>query len=110
LSGIRCERVWRLKRRKGDKSSARLHVGESSEFSFLAQGWEDQFSGQAWRELLAAPRSREEVRKLEQCTYSGKPYGEASYVESLSERFGRSLVVRAAGRPKKAQQAAGGTG
>ena len=89
-------------------SSARFHAGDSSEFAFLQPGWGDRFAEEDWRELLAVPRSRDEARRLEQCTYAGKPYGEESYVESLSERFGRLLAVRTPGRPRKAKHAGGG--
>jgi putative transposase len=57
-------------------SSARFHVGRPNEFGFLREGWGKRYSGAAWAELLAAPRCREERRKLERCTFSGKPYGE----------------------------------
>jgi len=88
-------------------SSAGFHAGLSSEFSFPSQDWSARFSEQDWRSLLSAPRTRDEARLLEHCTYSGKPFGEKHFIDALSERFGRSLALRAPGRPRKERHAAG---
>jgi len=68
----------------------------------------ERFSGRQWRELLVAAGAREEARRLERCTFAGKPYGEESFVEELSERFGRCLALRGPGRPPQTKHAGAG--
>ena len=44
---------------------------------------------QAWAEMLEADVTEEDARELRKCTYSGRPFGEASFVAEMEERFHR---------------------
>lgn len=90
-------------------SSARVHSGQgdSADIIDLAD-WPECFPPGQWLEMLAVEEEQAELARLERCTFSGKPYGEASFVEHLADELGRSLVLRPPGRPRKTFAAAAG--
>jgi putative transposase len=61
--------------------------------------WRKEYNGTRaeWAGVLGS-FDRESVKALRQCTHAGRPYGEAEFVSSLSERFERHW---APGRPRK---------
>jgi hypothetical protein len=63
--------------------------------------WRDWFAPQEWAALLWQEEEDGEFQKLEACTYSGKPYGNSGFLARLSGQFGRPLVYRRPGRPRK---------
>jgi putative transposase len=55
----------------------------------------------AWREWLRTPVSAAELAAVRRSVISGRPYGEASWVERMAVALGVSLVLRRRGRPRK---------
>ncbi|HVO98959.1 MAG TPA: hypothetical protein VMT15_12870 [Bryobacteraceae bacterium] len=48
--------------------------------------WERAGGAHTWREMLASDRTM----LLRRCTYSGRPFGEPAFVETMERHFGRS--------------------
>jgi len=58
--------------------------------------WELAGGAQTWVEMLGAEVTEEDVRELRKCTYSGRPFGEESFVVEMEERFHRKWRRNAA--------------
>jgi len=63
--------------------------------------WERAGGAETWAEMLGAEMTEEDVRELRKCTYSGRPFGEESFVAEMGERFHRQSR-RIATNPKNA--------
>ena len=72
-------------------SSAAAHLGIGGDrFGVLDMDFWAKAGGAAkWREMLAAPDPAEAEDKLRRATYSGRPFGEAEFLERLSGKFQR---------------------
>lgn len=72
-------------------SSAAIHVGLVADRLHLADEdfWQQEGGAEAWRSLLMTPEELTALRLLRRCTYSGRPYGEDDFVESMEKRFNR---------------------
>lgn len=72
-------------------SSARAHLGlEQDCYGVLDLSFWREFGGrEAWRDLLLSREEATVVHMLRRCTYSGKPFGEESFLADFEERFGR---------------------
>ncbi len=54
-----------------------------------------------WRELLRSLPTREECRKVDLHSRTGRPLGDLSFSQVIENRFGVSLKYRKPGRPRK---------
>jgi putative transposase len=83
-------------------SSAAAHVQGRDDSRLLDMDWWHQEHGsEGWAEALSGDQP-ERDRELAQCTFAGKPFGEAEFVARMADRFGRRWK---SGRPKKAETA-----
>jgi putative transposase len=69
--------------------------------------WQEGGGVEGWRGMLGGRESLAEVVELRRCTYSGKPYGEAEFVQQLEGKYGRHWLNR--GRPRKPPKSEKGT-
>jgi len=71
-------------------SSAAAHLHGHDETGLLDIAWwqEEGPVGAHWLESQA-PGSSDSAPELRRCTYAGRPYGEESFIEQMSARFGR---------------------
>jgi len=51
--------------------------------------WRVCGGAEAWVAMHGAPEAEEEIKRLRNCTYAGRPFGEESFVTAMEERFGR---------------------
>jgi putative transposase len=72
-------------------SSARVHLGfERDRYGLLDLDFWEEFGGTlAWRDLLLSREEAAVVHLLRRCTYSGRPFGEESFMADFEMRFGR---------------------
>jgi putative transposase len=72
-------------------SSAAVHLNGARDRSGILDldFWAKAGGVATWREMFAAPGVSERVTEFRNCTYSGRPFGEARFVEAMEERFGR---------------------
>lgn len=82
-------------------SSAVAHVSGVDRSGVLdLNWWSREWDQGCWRAALeAGPGSG--VDAIRRATQSGRPFGEATFVEELEKRLGRPLAPRPRGRPKK---------
>lgn len=59
-----------------------------------------------WEQRLRARAEPQEAEHLRRATSSGTPFGGPDFVAELERRFGRTLSLRPAGRPRKEAAAA----
>jgi putative transposase len=73
-------------------SSAAVHWGvRADEYGVLDLNFWERAGGPAtWEEMYGAGISEEEIEKLRQCTYGGRPFGSDEFVTRMEETFGRS--------------------
>ena len=73
-------------------SSAAVHCGlRRDEFHVLdLKFWERAGGPATWADLYAAPLAEEELDRLRQCTYGGRPFGCDDFVMKIEEEFGRA--------------------
>jgi len=77
-------------------SSAAAHIcGDDPSRLLDLDWWRAQAMGPSWQDYL---RSAGPNLELEQCTYAGRPFGNAEFVAEIGERFARRWIR---GRPKK---------
>ena len=86
-------------------SSAGVHLGGPDEFGVVDLAWWQQAGRAAeWAQTLSED-DVETGTALRRCTYAGRPFGDASFLERMSLRFNRSWVR---GRPgRRAMRGAG---
>ncbi|HWE50351.1 MAG TPA: transposase [Bryobacteraceae bacterium] len=72
-------------------SSAASHLTGESDASGLLDltFWRETGGVQAWREMHGETDSPGRLTLLRRCTYSGRPFGEAPFIEGLENQFGR---------------------
>jgi REP-associated tyrosine transposase len=78
-------------------SSAAAHLAYEDRSGILDLDWWRQEGPKNWKEMLEEAQEQQES-ELRSCTYSGKPFGEESFVREMAERFARYWNR---GRPKK---------
>jgi putative transposase len=73
-------------------SSAAIHLGSARNRWQLAdvEIWRQQGGAEAWRSLLVRLEELTALRLLRRCTYAGRPFGDAAFVESLENCFQRN--------------------
>jgi len=77
-------------------SSAAAHIRGNDPTGLLdLYWWQAQALGPGWQDSL---RNAGPNLELEQCTYAGKPFGDAEFVAEIGGRFARKWIR---GRPKK---------
>jgi putative transposase len=80
-------------------SSAAAHLGLCPMPALLHPSLVMVFGGfEDWRALLAEPEELTAIRSLQRCTFSGRPFGNQSFVESLEQRLDRKLLPRQGAR------------
>ncbi len=72
-------------------SSAPAHLcGDRDRTGVLdLEFWSRAGGMETWAEMFLAPGLDDQVTALRKCTYSGRPFGDHSFVASMEERFGR---------------------
>lgn len=70
--------------------------GQVLDWSF----WRQAGEADAWTSMIQAPEDIRVTRTLQECTYSGKPFGSDDFVQELETRFERQW--RPVGRPPAA--------
>jgi len=83
-------------------SSAAAHLHGKDEFGILDMGWWEREALDDWGHWLGRD-DPDSVAMLRRCTYSGRPFGDEQFVETMAKRFGRSWTP---GRPKKPEEVA----
>jgi putative transposase len=82
-------------------SSARVHLLGDYDRSIIKMADARKIIGvQDWRECLNMNISKEEIKRLEESTYSGKPVGNEEFIENLARVFGEKVRKLSPGRPK----------
>lgn len=84
-------------------SSAAAHLGAKDSSGILDLSWWQTERPPDW-EVAVSTDDTENDRRLQRCTYSGRPFGGESFVSELSAHFGRYWVR---GRPPKKPQGDG---
>ena len=85
-------------------SSAAVHCGVASPTVDLAvELWAEYWSPATWKAYLDAGETDEELKAIRQCTHTGRPLGEESFVRDLEEATQRSLSPKTGGRPAKSE-------
>ncbi len=81
-------------------SSAPAHVRDMDPSGLVDMAWwrEEGPGGAAWEHQLNCEEDPREVKQIQECTYSGRPFGSEGFVEEIGERYGRRWTP---GRPKK---------
>lgn len=69
--------------------------------------WKEGGGSAGWRAMLGGRESLTEVVELRRCTYSGKPFGSADFIERMEGKHGRQWKNR--GRPRKPPKSEKGT-
>ena len=82
-------------------SSAAVHLGRRPDDYHVLDldYWERAGGAETWREMLAAGMDDEQIERLRQCTYGGRPFGGDDFVARMEEVFRRSW--RRGGGPKE---------
>jgi putative transposase len=72
-------------------SSAAAHLGIEPDRSRVLdmEFWRQAGGVETWRELQGCGSLDESLSALRKCTYSGKPFGDESFLSSMEERFHR---------------------
>ena len=72
-------------------SSAAPHLlGEKDRSGVLDLGdWERAGGVETWAELHAKAENSSEIIELRKCTYGGRPFGDAEFIEEMEQRFQR---------------------
>ena len=73
-------------------SSAAVHFGlRADPYRLIDLDFWNRAGGAAtWREMFAAPVADQELDRLRQCTYAGRPLGDEEFLQKMEEEFGRS--------------------
>ena len=72
-------------------SSAATHLLGTPDRSRLLDldFWQRAGGVECWREMHHAESTAEQIVALRKCTYSGRPFGDESFVTEMEQRFGR---------------------
>jgi putative transposase len=73
-------------------SSAAAHLGLAKDQSGVLdlRYWEQTGGPETWREMLGATEDAGQTMLLRRCTYAGRPFGEAPFVEQMEAKFQRT--------------------
>jgi putative transposase len=73
-------------------SSAAAHLGLAKDASGVLdlRYWEQAGGAETWREIHGSAEDAGQIVLLRRCTYAGRPYGEAEFVEQMEQQFHRS--------------------
>ncbi len=83
-------------------SSAALHSGrEVSDTMLDMERWSARWTVEEWRAHVAGQESEDEICALRRSTHTGRPLGTTEFVAEVEKSFGKTLVPRKGGRPKK---------
>lgn len=82
-------------------SSVGVNIGRQKEHSFVSSVWGTDKEKEDYRYFLNKDISEVERNLIKQKTYTGKPLGDANFVEKINKVFGFKLNFRLRGRPKK---------
>ncbi len=81
-------------------SSAAAHLSESGTDLLDLKLWNQQFTGESWREYLKLGVTNADIlQRIRESTVSGWPIGSQDFLAELEKALGRPVQPRAAGRP-----------
>ena len=84
-------------------SSAGAHCGQVASAGYLSMElWSARWNASSWKAYLDAGETDAEVKRIRQCTHTGRPLGSEEFVRNLEEVTNKSLAPRKGGRPTKA--------
>jgi putative transposase len=70
-----------------------LLLGEKDRSGVLDLGyWERTGGVETWAELHAKAENSREILELRKCTYAGRPFGDAGFIEEMEQRFQRKWL------------------
>ncbi len=72
-------------------SSAAVHLLGTRDKSGILdmEFWRRAGGTETWAQMYDDPGMPEQTIEFRRCTYSGRPFGDAAFVTSMEERFGR---------------------
>jgi putative transposase len=72
-------------------SSAAAHLVDGRDRSAVLdmEFWRRAGGAETWREMHGSEQSEGQVQELRKCTYAGRPFGDAGFVDTLAAQFGR---------------------
>jgi putative transposase len=82
-------------------SSAAAHCGVGDPDGCLnMEVWRGRWCEESWRKFLEEGETESEIAELRRCTHTGRPLGDAGFVQSLEQQTLRRLTPRKGGRPR----------
>ncbi len=81
-------------------SSAHLTTMEQKE-GFVEPIWQNNNEKKEYLAFLLQPDNEDELEKMRRATYTGKPIGTESFLNSITKSLGIKLSIRPRGRPPK---------
>ena len=86
-------------------SSAAPHCGgEENVLPLDRQRWQSYRGAAQWQQYLAAGEPESDRIAIRQCTHTGRPFGDAAFVESLEQTMQRRIRPRKRGRVVRAEK------
>jgi putative transposase len=83
-------------------SSAAAHCGRADPDACLdMSAWRQQWSEASWQSFLQQGETESELFALRRATHTGRPLGEAAFVQKLETQTQRRLTPQKGGRPRK---------
>jgi putative transposase len=83
-------------------SSAAAHLGQPERSGLLSpELWQKHWPATVWKEMLSQPEDEAQLHALRLQTRTGRPLGDAAFIEKLELMLGKILRPRKAGRHKK---------
>jgi putative transposase len=83
-------------------SSAAAHCGAETRNEILdLKVWRENWTASTWRQYLAAGEMESKLTEIRRCTHTGRPLGNAEFVQALERSMKRRLTPRKGGRPPK---------
>lgn len=81
-------------------SSAKINAG-LVEPGFLKPVWEEYLDNPEYSHLLIKPLKKETIEKIRKNTSKGTPLGSKEFLNKMSTKFGKKVIPRPRGNPRK---------
>ena len=86
-------------------SSVLAHIGNGGSLINLNDLFEiTDMSHDSWKQYIDCREDERSLDEIRKHTLTGRPLGEATFVENLEEKFGRRFVNPPRGRPRKREK------
>ena len=83
-------------------SSAAAHCGRADPDACLdMSAWRKQWSEASWKSFLQQGEAESELFAIRRATHTGRPLGEAAFIQTLETKTQRRLTPQKGGRPRK---------